>query len=1066
MKFKKIFLPLFVATFFLFAFPVKAYTIPFSQKTLFFGIQPGILNVTFDKASYFPGEIATMSISVTNPNSFSIPYDMYYNKNSTIFWLTQLLDQVFVGANATSAVIDKQFTASMTPGSKSIYFSTHTTNITFTGLIGDAPYTVTSPPNNPPTATITNPPTSSITRSISDSAINFTSSSNDSDGSVVAYEWSSGSCGGTTLGTNSTLSRDFNVGGSSNTIYFRVQDNDGAWSTCDSVTVTVNNVAPTPCNIYDCPGGYIYNDISGNCEAYSEYDADFTQCSLIMGGCDVPAGTGLLADSCTSLPANTCGMTGYTPCSIDFDSQCGVVGLLDWYSQYTDGSLWWLSEGINCFGAIAPNPIPPDTEFVYCDMGCNVTFKNTSNVCPSGGTLNTVTDKCEESDPSDFLAPTVVTGYLDTDGVTCLAFTDIINPLIHITTPNTTPFNISNNTISVTAQASDNIDVTNVVWLNDRGGGGSATELIDWTVASIPLQIGANVITLTASDAAGNTAVDVITVNYNPDSSPPTINFLTPTTGNSYTVVTNTIILTGNATDDIGLDDVDYQVDGGGWSTIPGSNNISGTTNNWSRTVSSLDYGLTTIEIRASDDAGNSHIETFSVYYLPPDGELIGYIWTSTIGWISMSSKNLTSGPIYYGVKVNENTGHLSGYGWSENVGWINFESATSTPDSNHFNSAGLCADNICTSGNNCTACYDPVGGEVPSGNIYGWAHVISLGDDGWISLSNDNLGSAQNYGVEYDIDTHELFGYAWSGANSSANAEAGLGWLSTNCIDYQVCDGGGGSSNDGTYCTVDSDCDGTCSVDACKYSPYKVMGLLNIRPSVTFDESLAVRELPCGTSDGLDGACSTDCENHPEIYWDYVDPEGYPQENYEIVFDRDNNPDNSNEYDRKTETNTTDHYIPTDEGVTIKYGTTYYVHIKVWDNFGAESDWESTSFTTRDHAHPDASFDFFIEEGSASAEEEMLFWDTSVYYFDSTNEIDNPGAPGECVIPGCAYSWTSTHITSLVDANTATSTAVFPNQADNREMHLEVTYDIGYSCSTSTTLDINKKLPSWNEVR
>lgn len=462
----------------------------------------------------------------------------------------------------------------------------------------------------------------------------------------------------------------------------------------------------------------------------------------------------------------------------------------------------------------------------------------------------------------------------------------------------------------------------------------------------------------------------------------------------------------------------------------------------------------------SSPGTGWSSVDRCDCSLLTPHGELFGYAWTGTIGWISMNSKNCDpdgnfatndggpgcptwpgdfpdppydSLPYYYNVKVSPETGHFSGYGWSENVGWVNFESATTTPDNNDFNTSGLCQDSTCTSANNCTACYSPVGGATPIGNIYGWAHVIALGDDGWISLNNDNLGSAQNYGVKYDINTHELYDYAWSGANSAANYSAGLGWLSFNC------------SNPSEDCSV---------------SDYKVMGLLNIKPSVTSDQSLAIRELPCGTSDGLDGACSTNCENHPEIYWDYDDPEGYDQASYEIVFDRDNNPNNSNEYDRKTENNDTDHYIPTDEGVTIKYGTTYYVHIKVWDNFGAESDWLDFNFTTRDHAYPDASLDFFMEEGSASAEEEILFWDTSIYYFDSTDQTDIPGAPGNL------YVWTSLDASSIADANTATSTVIFPSEANNQTMNLQVTDNDNFSCSTSTSIYINKKLPSWKEVR
>ena len=62
--------------------------------------------------------------------------------------------------------------------------------------------------------------------------------------------------------------------------------------------------------------------------------------------------------------------------------------------------------------------------------------------------------------------------------------------------------------------ASDNVGVTQVTWSNDRGGSGTAAGTGTWTVGGIPLASGDNVITVTARDAAGNTATDTLTVSY------------------------------------------------------------------------------------------------------------------------------------------------------------------------------------------------------------------------------------------------------------------------------------------------------------------------------------------------------------------------------------------------------------------------------------------------------------------------------------------------------------------------------------------------------------------------
>ena len=74
--------------------------------------------------------------------------------------------------------------------------------------------------------------------------------------------------------------------------------------------------------------------------------------------------------------------------------------------------------------------------------------------------------------------------------------------------------------------------MTQVSWSNDRGGSGTATGTGPWS-ASVALQSGVNVVTVTARDAAGNTSTAVLTVTYTPtvDTTPPTVAASTPVTG-------------------------------------------------------------------------------------------------------------------------------------------------------------------------------------------------------------------------------------------------------------------------------------------------------------------------------------------------------------------------------------------------------------------------------------------------------------------------------------------------------------------------------------------------------
>jgi hypothetical protein len=60
--------------------------------------------------------------------------------------------------------------------------------------------------------------------------------------------------------------------------------------------------------------------------------------------------------------------------------------------------------------------------------------------------------------------------------------------------------------------ASDDREVTQVTWTNDRGGAGNAAGMADWSIAAITLRTGENVLTVTAYDAANNTGAATLTV--------------------------------------------------------------------------------------------------------------------------------------------------------------------------------------------------------------------------------------------------------------------------------------------------------------------------------------------------------------------------------------------------------------------------------------------------------------------------------------------------------------------------------------------------------------------------
>ena len=99
---------------------------------------------------------------------------------------------------------------------------------------------------------------------------------------------------------------------------------------------------------------------------------------------------------------------------------------------------------------------------------------------------------------------------------------DTTAPTVAIAGPTTaTSHTVTASPVSLTGTASDNVGVTAVTYSNAANGAtGTASGTTSWS-ASVALVAGANAITVTARDAAGNTANDAITVTYETSTTPP-----------------------------------------------------------------------------------------------------------------------------------------------------------------------------------------------------------------------------------------------------------------------------------------------------------------------------------------------------------------------------------------------------------------------------------------------------------------------------------------------------------------------------------------------------------------
>lgn len=84
---------------------------------------------------------------------------------------------------------------------------------------------------------------------------------------------------------------------------------------------------------------------------------------------------------------------------------------------------------------------------------------------------------------------------------------------VTITSPTTeSTYSISEATISLGGTAAADTSVAFVKWVSNTNGGGVATGTTTWNAVDIPLTIGPNIITVTATDSEDNTISDLITV--------------------------------------------------------------------------------------------------------------------------------------------------------------------------------------------------------------------------------------------------------------------------------------------------------------------------------------------------------------------------------------------------------------------------------------------------------------------------------------------------------------------------------------------------------------------------
>lgn len=189
------------------------------------------------------------------------------------------------------------------------------------------------------------------------------------------------------------------------------------------------------------------------------------------------------------------------------------------------------------------------------------------------------------------------------------AAVDLTLPGVAIGTPNTDPFATGSSPLALQGTASDDTQLAVIRWSNAAtGGGGAADGTAIWT-ASPALRSGANLITVTAVDASGNEASDMVTVNFTPggaDAIAPFVQILSPTAGASFSTSAPSALIAGLASDDQPALEVV-------WSNAEtGQSGTAFGAGAWSASIP-LQAGVNTITMTAIDGAGNVRTDVLTV---------------------------------------------------------------------------------------------------------------------------------------------------------------------------------------------------------------------------------------------------------------------------------------------------------------------------------------------------------------------------------------------------------------------------------------------------------------------
>ena len=227
---------------------------------------------------------------------------------------------------------------------------------------------------------------------------------------------------------------------------------------------------------------------------------------------------------------------------------------------------------------------------------------------------------------------------------------DNVPPTVAITSPSNGA--TVSGTISFSANASDNVGVSSVIFKADGNQIGSVS-VSPYTISynTTGLSNGSHALSATAYDAAGNSATATATVtvsNAVKDTTAPTVAITSPANNST---VSGAVSITATASDNVGVASVQFKIDG---SNLGSALTVSPYTASWS--TSSYSNGSHTISAVASDAAGNSKTATATVTV----SNAVKDTTAPTVAITSPANNSTVSGAVSITATASDNVGVTS----------------------------------------------------------------------------------------------------------------------------------------------------------------------------------------------------------------------------------------------------------------------------------------------------------------------------------------------------------------------------------------------------------------------